>query len=176
MVVHTGPDYVIVDWDRSNGEGEGGWEAEYTITIVPVGEAGEGGSINMTSNGTTTPVARVVTVTTTSTSPVRVAGLEPETDYEVRVETRLGPHFTSTVKVDDVRTAANDSRMPREIIGVRKREREKPVSFHIKLTPDSKLQYSMVGIEYRAAQLSVLSVQVVMVILAMAILLLSGTM
>ncbi len=40
----------------------------------------------------------------------------------------------------------------------------------------SCLQYSMVGVEYRAAQLTVFSVQVVMVLLAIFILLLSGTM
>ncbi len=40
----------------------------------------------------------------------------------------------------------------------------------------SYLQYSMVGVEYRAAQLTVFSVQVVMVLLAILILLLSGTM
>ncbi len=119
VVVHSGPDYIIIDWEREDkgDEGEGGWEAEYTITIIPVNK-GQAPNENGTGNGTLGS-ARVMTLTTSSQPPVKVAGLDPETDYEVLVETRLGPHFTSTVRVDDVQTTANDSRMPREIIGVR---------------------------------------------------------
>ena len=123
MVVHTGPDYIIVDWKKEEDEGseknEDGeeWAAEYVVTVIPIEEEDLAGNSTAPSN-----LTQVVTVTVPSNGgvpPLRVAGLDPETEYEVVVETRLGPGFTSTVRLGEVKTTANDSQMPREIIGVR---------------------------------------------------------
>ncbi len=130
MVVHTGPDYIIVDWEKeeegsTNGDGEK-WAAEYVVAVIPVPLEEEDLDGNSTVPANLT---KVVTVTVPSDGsspggvpPLRVAGLDPETEYEVVVETRLGPGFTSTVRLGEVKTTANDSQMPREIIGVWKRK------------------------------------------------------
>lgn len=119
LAVRPGPDSIVVDWERkdpSRGDAAPGWRTTYTVTVLPVVAADAAAGGNSTSNGTAAE-PRVHSVESGS-PPVSVGGLLPETEYTVVVETRLGPAWTSTVQLDGVHTTANDSELPKEIIGV----------------------------------------------------------
>ncbi len=107
VVVHTGPDYVVVDWEHE--EDTEGWEAEYTVTVIPIGTS---------SNSSNSSNVVRVTEAGSAGPPITVGGLDPETEYRVVLETRLGAEFTAEVEKSGIKTTANDSDLPKEIIGV----------------------------------------------------------
>ena len=56
----------------------------------------------------------------TTKPPVNITRLSPESKYRFVIITKLSPEWKTTVTLDDIYTTANNSKMPEEIIGVRK--------------------------------------------------------
>jgi len=133
IVVEAHADHVVLRWEDDEG-----WAATYTVRVMAEN-----------ANGTMEEVVKV-----TSSQPFfNVTGLNPESRYTISLETDLGDgKLRKETLLDAVHTTANDSSLPKEIIG-----------------------YTPVDSGYRTAQLSVFAVDLAMILAAIMIMLASGT-
>jgi hypothetical protein len=166
LKIRPGPTHILLNWDAAPGKG---WLSTYTVKVTlppqPVQEEDNEVEIKrlekainmnkteedleMMKNATK---AREITLVTMK-PPLNITNLVPESKYLIVLTTSLGREYTSTIKLDEVYTTANNSRDPEEIISV-----------------------TSLGREFRSAQLSVLTLAIIMVALAIIIFALSGTM
>ena len=76
--------------------------------------------MNRTGRNSTDDIASSFIVLTSSSPPVNLTGLEPESSYSVEIETELNPKWRTTMTLEEVHTTANNSQLPEGIVGVRR--------------------------------------------------------
>ena len=156
LKVIPGPTHITLDWSAPPE----GWITSYKIHVEPSKEANrsrrEDRSDNFTQNqnGTVEQASsdEEIEFKFKNKPPINITDLLPETEYNFEITTSLNSKWATTLNLEDISTTANNSRPAEGIIG-----------------------FTMTSAEYKAAEMSIFSIIMAMILFAIVLFLFSGT-
>ena len=158
LKVIPGPTHITLDWNSP----QEGWITSYKIHVEPSKEANrsrrEDRADNLTNsllyvnqNGSAVEDEPSEIEFSKTKPPINITNLEPETEYNFEITTTLNSKWRTTLSLDEISTTANNSR------------------------PAEGYSITMTSAEYKAAEMSIFSIIMALILFAIVLFLFSGT-